>query len=68
MVMSIGSMGRPRTRGRAIGIDDYARRQGHRYNTSMVDWDNGRPITTLKGRRAEDVIAWFTSRPHAERE
>jgi transposase len=60
--------GRPRTLGRAIGIDEYARRKGHRYNTSIVDLDKGRPVATLKGRRAEDVIAWFTSRPQAERE
>lgn len=27
--------------------------------------DKGRPIATLKGRRTEEVIAWFKSRPHA---
>jgi transposase len=58
--------GRPRQLGRAIGIDEYARRKGHRYNTSIIDLDKGRPIATFKGRRAEDVIAWFTSRPPAE--
>jgi transposase len=57
--------GRPRQLGRAIGIDAYARRQGHRYNTSIIDLDKGRPIATLKGRRADDVIAWFKSRPQA---
>jgi len=60
--------GRPRQLGRAIGIDEYARRKGHRYNTSIADLDKGRPIATFKGRRAEDVIAWFKSRPQAERE
>jgi len=58
--------GRPRKLGRAIGIDEYARRKGHRYNTSIVDLDKGRPIATFKGRRAEEVIAWFKSRPQAE--
>jgi transposase len=58
--------GRPRQLGRAIGIDEYARRKGHRYNTSIVDLDKGRPLATFKGRRAEDVIAWFKSRPPAE--
>ena len=58
--------GRPRKLGRAIGIDEYARRKGHRYNTSIVDLDQGRPIATFKGRRAEEVIAWFKSRPQAE--
>jgi transposase len=60
--------GRPRQLGRAIGIDEYARRKGHRYNTSSVDLDQGRPIATFRGRRAEEVIAWFKSRPQAELE
>jgi transposase len=58
--------GRLRQLGRAIGIDEYARRKGHRYNTSIVDLDKGRPIATFRGRRAEEVIAWFKSRPQAE--
>jgi transposase len=58
--------GRPRKLGRVLGIDAYARRKGHRSTTILVDLDNGRPITTLQGRRVEDVVAWFTSRPHAE--
>jgi len=60
--------GRPRQLGRAIGIDEYARRKGHRYNTLIVDLDSGHPIATFKGRQAEDVIAWFNSRPQAERD
>ena len=60
--------GRPRQLGRAIGIDEYARRKGPRYNTSIVDLDKGRPIATFKGRRAEDIIAWFKRRPQAELE
>jgi transposase len=60
--------GRPRQLGRAIGIDEYARRKGHRYHTLIVDLDSGHPMATFKGRRAEDVIAWFNSRPQAERD
>jgi transposase len=60
--------GRPRQLGRAIGIDEYARRKGHRYNTIIVDLDTGRPITTFKGRRVKDVVAWFTRRPQEERD
>jgi len=33
-----------------------------------VDVDQGQPIATLKGRRAEEVIAWFPSRPQDERD
>jgi transposase len=58
--------GRPRKLGRALGIDEYARRKGHHYNTILVDLDKGRPITTFKGRGVEDVVAWFQSRPQAE--
>ena len=58
--------GRPRKLGRAIGIDEYARRKGHHYNTLIVDLDKGQPIATWKGRRAEEVIAWFKSRPQDE--
>jgi transposase len=60
--------GRPRQLGRALGIDEYARCKGHRYNTIIVDLDRGRPVTTFKGRRVEDVVAWFNSRPQAERD
>jgi len=60
--------GRPRKLGRVIGIDEYARRKGHRYNTLIVDLEKGQPIATFKGRRAEDVIAWFHSRPQDERD
>jgi transposase len=60
--------GRPRKLGRALGIDEYARRKGHRDNTLIVDLDRGKPIATFKGRRAEDVIAWFQGRPQAERD
>jgi transposase len=59
---------RPRQLGRVIGIDEYSRRKGHRYNTLIVDLERGQPIATFTGRRAEEVIAWFKSRPQAERE
>ena len=59
--------GRPRKLGRALGLDAYARRKGHRYHTLRVDWDSGHPIAPCKGRQAEDGIAWFTSRPPAAR-
>jgi transposase len=52
--------------GRALGIDEYARRKGHRYNTLIIDLERGKPIATFKGRRAEDVIAWFHSYPPDE--
>jgi transposase len=58
--------GRPRKLGRAIGIDEYARRKGHRDHTLIVDLEKGQPIATFQGRRADEVIAWFKSRPQDE--
>jgi len=58
--------GRPRKRGRALGIDAYARRTGHRSNTLIGDVDKGKPIVTLQGRRADDVVAWCRSRAQDE--
>jgi transposase len=58
--------GRPRKLGRAIGIDEYARRKGHRSNTLIVALEKGQPIATFQGRRADEVIAWFKSRPQDE--
>lgn len=60
--------GRPRKVGRAIGIDEYARRKGHRDNTLLGDLAEGTPLPTFKGRRGEEGIAWFQSRPHAARD
>ena len=60
--------GRPRKLGRAWGIEAYARRKGHWDHTSIVDLDNGRPITPWKGRRVADVVAWVQSRPPADLE
>ena len=42
--------------------------KGPHSNTLLVDLDSGQPMATFKGRRAEDVIAWFNSRPQAERD
>lgn len=53
--------GRPRKLGRAIGIDEYSRRKGHRYNTSIVDLDKGRPIATFKCLSKMDFI--FVAEP-----
>ena len=34
----------------------------------MVDLERGQPIATFKGRRADEVVSWFQSRPQAELE
>jgi len=32
----------------------------------IVDLDTGKPIVTFQGRRADEVVAWFRSRPQEE--
>jgi len=59
---------RPRKLGRVLGIDEYSRRKGHRDNTIVVDLEKGRQITTFTGRRVEDVVTGFKSRPQHELE
>lgn len=51
-----------------MGIDAYARRTGHHDPTLIVDLDKGAPIATCKGRGADEVVAWFKSRPQKERD
>jgi transposase len=34
----------------------------------IVDVEKGQPIATFKGRRGDEVIAWFNSRPQDERD
>lgn len=58
--------GRQRKLGSAIGVDEYARSKGHSYNTSIVDLDTRRVITTFKGRDKATVVNWFRSRPAEE--
>jgi transposase len=57
---------RPRKLGCVLGIDEYSRRKGHRYHTIVVDLEKGRPITTFKGRRVDNVVKWFKSHPQQE--
>lgn len=38
-----------------ISIDEYAKRKGHDYATSLVDYDTGKVLWVEKGRKAEDL-------------
>src|SRR2546426_10520379 len=48
---------------RAIGIDDWAKRQGHTSGTIVVDLDRHCPVDLLEDRTAATVAAWLQAPP-----
>jgi Transposase/zinc-finger of transposase IS204/IS1001/IS1096/IS1165 len=54
---------RPIPAPKAVGIDEWAWRRGHRYGTILVDLTSHRVIDLLPERSAETVAAWLAHHP-----
>lgn len=48
---------------RAIGIDDWSWRRGHRFGTIIVDLERHAVVDLLPDRAVESAVAWLKARP-----
>jgi transposase len=60
--------GRKRALPEQLGIDEFAKRKGHNYDTILLDLAAHRTVDVIEGRTKKQLVEYLKSRPEAERQ